>query len=176
MPYNAFKASTYRTSYPLRFTETYFLYISGVVSTISSANFPLSRTMNMSFLFSILVVTEASGISMIATSCPYFASIVEVSRTDSNAAVGEVASVLLMCPLCLLPPATILPLIDWSCFCLRNIWNSNTLSYSVFDKVFELMGRKVSRIWSCDNSLETACLPLFPHLFIPAFMDNWVIV
>ena len=50
----------------------------------------------MSFLFSILVVMKALGISMIATSRPYFASIVEVSRTDSNAAFGEVSSVLSM--------------------------------------------------------------------------------
>ena len=66
----------------------------------------------MSFLSSILVVTKALGIPMIATSLPSFASIVEVSRTDSNAAVREVESVLLMCPLCLLPPATIITLIE----------------------------------------------------------------
>ena len=91
-------------------------------------------------------MTKALVISMIATSRPYFLSIVEVSRTDYNAAVGEVASILSMCPLCLLPPATILPLIDWSRFCLSNRCGSSTLSYSVFNKVFELMGRKVSRI------------------------------
>ena len=176
MPYKAFRASMQRTSYPLRFKETYFLYISGAVATINSANFPLSRTMTMSFLSSILVVTKALGMSMIATLRPSFASIVELSRTDSYAAVGEVASVLSMCPLCLLPPVTILPLMYCSRFCFRNRWDSSTLSYSVFDKVFELMGRKVSRIWSCDNSLETTCLPLFPHIFDPAFMDNWVIV
>ena len=102
--------------------------------------------MTMSFLFSILVVTKALGISMIATSRPSFASIVEVSRTDYNAAVGEVASVLSMCPFFILPPAAILPLIDWSRFCVSNIFDSSTLSYSVFDKVFELMGWKVSRI------------------------------
>ena len=66
----------------------------------------------MSFLSLIRVVTKALGISIIATSLPYFASMVEVSRTDSNAAVEEVASVLSMCPLCLLPPVTILPLIE----------------------------------------------------------------
>ena len=60
--------------------------------------------MTMSFFSSILVVTKEFGISMMATSRPSIASIVEVSKTDSNAAVGEVASVLSMCPLCLLPP------------------------------------------------------------------------
>ena len=65
----------------------------------------------MSFLSSILVVTKELGMSMIAKSRPSFASIVEVSRTDYNSAVREVASVLSMCPLCLLSPATILTLI-----------------------------------------------------------------
>ena len=50
----------------------------------------------MSFLSSILVVTKALGISMMAMSHPSLASMVEVSRTDSNAAVGEVALVLSM--------------------------------------------------------------------------------
>ena len=50
--------------------------------------------MTMSFLSSILVVTKALGISMMATSRPYFVSMVEMSRTDYNATVGEVASVL----------------------------------------------------------------------------------
>ena len=60
--------------------------------------------MTMSFLLSILVVTKALGISIIATSRPSFASIVEVSRTDSNAAVREVAYVLSVFPLYLLLP------------------------------------------------------------------------
>ena len=66
------------------------------------------------------VVTKALGMSAIATSLPSFASIVAVRRTDYRAAVGDVASVLSMWLRCLLPPATIRPLIVWSRFCFRN--------------------------------------------------------
>ena len=62
------------------------------------------------------VVTKALGVSTIATSLPSFVSIVAVRRTDYRAAVGDVATVLLMWLRCLLPPATIRPLIVWSLF------------------------------------------------------------
>lgn len=60
---------------------------------------------------------------MTAVLHPYLASITNVSMTDLVAMVGELNSSFLMYPHCLLPPATILPLVLPVFFSFKKMWD-----------------------------------------------------
>ena len=126
MPYIAFNALMYTTVSPFMLIVTCLRYIYGAVFIRRSAKFPLRRRTTLSSSFLILVCMKALRMSITATSLTSLESIVDVSSTDSSAAVGYTESYLSMVPRCFLPPATIRPLMVLTRFCFRNKCDSNT--------------------------------------------------
>ena len=119
---------------------------------------------------------NALGMSMTETSLFSLASMIPVIRTDYVQSVGELAYYLVMYVRCLLPPATVCPLIFPSCFFFSNICDSNTIWPSSYVRSCLYMGIKVFLRCSCFISLLDAECTLSPHYFTPALRDNWVMI
>jgi hypothetical protein len=126
------------------------------------------------FLSVTSVWMNAFGISTIATSLSSIVLIIEVSITDSVSTVGELASSWLKYPLCLFPPATVLPLISPDFFCLMKIWDSRIFYFFSEDRLVYSFGMKEFRQWSCFILALAEFVASFTQVLIAAFSNSWV--
>ena len=77
-------------------------------------------------------------------------------------------------PICLLPLATIIPLTVFSLLFVRNRWYSITLLYYSFLCILVYNGSNMLHRCSCFGSLETVLTPFVTNIFMPDFMDIWI--
>ena len=104
---------------------TYSTQKPGSISSITSTKILRIFMMDMSFSLLIHVCMKSFVIFIATTPLSSYSYIMQLISTNYVATVGELASYLEMQSLCLLPLATVCPLILPSLFFVRNMWDSN---------------------------------------------------
>ena len=150
---------------------TYFFYFDWSIFSMTYTISPSSFT--CTFFPSIFDCMKAPGMSQVATSLRSCGSMMILSMRALMAMVGDVLSSLVIYSRWGLPSAHPRPFIDPSHFSFRNIRYLSVHFISSFPIAVLWTGSPTSRLCSCCNSFNTACLLFLPNLLTPCFMMYW---